>query len=86
MSFLEKYLAGWQFRSRTPSYAPGDELVVNVTDVDDDTSLVQVGDTRLKLDERVPTGARVSVRVTAFDEETHRGDAELLEVLDTADF
>jgi hypothetical protein len=24
--------------------------------------------------------------VTAFDEETHRGDAELLEVLDTADF
>jgi hypothetical protein len=86
MSLFEKYFAGWRFRSRTPAYDPGDELVADVTSVDGERSVVRIGDTRLDLDERVPADTRVRLRVTAFDETTHRGEAELLAVLRSHEF
>jgi hypothetical protein len=86
MSRFEKYFAGWRFRTRRPSYEPGDELVADVTGADGETSVVRIGDTRLDLDEAVPADTRVRVRVTDFDETTHRGEAELLAVLGTHEF
>ncbi|SDF77956.1 DUF7513 family protein [Halorientalis regularis] len=86
MSSLEKFLAGWRFRSRTPTFESGVELVAYVTDADGGTSVLRIGDSRLELDEHVPEDAQVRVRVTAFDDETHRGEAELLDVLGTATF
>jgi hypothetical protein len=86
MSALEKFLAGWQFRSRTPSFEPGAEVVAYVTDTDGAESVLRIGDSRLELDEQLPADAKVRVRVTAFDDGTHRGEAELLEVLGTATF
>jgi hypothetical protein len=86
MSLFEKYFAGWRFRSRTPSYEPGDDLVANVTGDDGGTSIVRIGDTHLELDESVPADTRIRLRVTDFDPATHRGQAELLAVLDTYEF
>ena len=86
MSLLEKYFAGWRFRTRTPAYEPGDDLVANVTSDNGETSTVRIGDTRLELDEAVPADTRVRLRVTDFDPATHRGRAELLAVLDTYEF
>ncbi|RXK51235.1 DUF7513 family protein [Halorientalis pallida] len=86
MSSLEKFLAGWRFRSRRPTFEPGAELVAYVTDADGGTSVLRIGDSRLELDESVPADTQVRVRVTAFDEETHRGEADLLDVLGTATF
>lgn len=86
MSPFEKFLAGWQFRSRAPAFEPGAELVAYVTDADGGTSVLRIGDSRLELDEHVPEDTQVRVRVTAFDDESHRGQAELLDVLGTATF
>jgi hypothetical protein len=86
MSLRKKYLAGWRFRSRNPSFEPGAELVAYVTDTDGEESVVRIGDSRLELDDGVPADAKIRLRVTAFDDETHRGEAELLEVLGTATF
>lgn len=86
MSLREKYFAGWRFRTRTPSFAPGAELTVYVTGRDGETSVVRIGDSVLRLDEPVPSDTQVRVRVTAFDEGTHEGEAELLDVLGTAAF
>ena len=86
MSPFEKFLAGWRFRSRKPTFEPDTELVAYVTDADGGTSVLRIGDSRLELDEHVPADTQVRVRVTAFDDETHRGEAELLDVLGTATF
>jgi hypothetical protein len=86
MSSLEKFLAGWRFRARKPTFEPGAELVAYVTDADGGTSVLRVGESRLELDEHVPEDTQVRVRVTAFDDGTHRGEAELLDVLGTATF
>jgi hypothetical protein len=86
MSLLEKYFAGWRFRSKTPAFDPGSELVAFVTRSDGETSVVRIGDSLLTLEEHVPADTRVRVRVTEFDTASHEGRAELLETLDTATF
>ncbi|WP_424018588.1 DUF7513 family protein [Halorientalis pallida] len=86
MSSLGKFLAGWRFRSRTPTFEPGAELVAYVTDADGGTSVLRIGDSRIELDDHVPEDTQVRVRVTAFDDATNRGEAELLDVLGTATF
>ncbi|AQL44077.1 hypothetical protein BV210_15805 [Halorientalis sp. IM1011] len=86
MSLREKYLAGWRFRTRAPVFEPGEELLAYVTDADGGTSVVRIGDSVLELDDDVPADAKVRIRVTDFDAETHRGEAELLDVVGTATF
>ncbi|KTG10206.1 hypothetical protein AUR64_11510 [Haloprofundus marisrubri] len=46
---LGKLFAGWTFRTSTPSYDVGDELVAYVTGVDGAGPRVRVGDTVLRL-------------------------------------
>lgn len=86
MSFREKYLAGWQFRTRTPAFEPGEELTVYVTGQDGETSVARVGDSVLRLADSVPADTRVRIRVTDFDADTHAGEADVLDVLGTATF
>ena len=77
---LDKLFAGWGFRTRTPEYTVGDELVVFVTGYED-APIVRIGDTTLRL----PDGdtslvdERIRVRVTSFDAETHTGSAERID-------
>ena len=79
---LEKFLAGFEFRTSRPSFEPGNEHSGFVTGQDGDTSLIRVGDTVLRLDdESVPTDARVRFLVTSFDGGSSTGEAELLEVV-----
>ncbi|MFC7027883.1 hypothetical protein ACFQJ5_10175 [Halomicroarcula sp. GCM10025324] len=86
MSLLEKYFAGWQFRSKTPTFEPGDVIVAFVTRTDGDRSIVRIGDSLLTLDQHVPADTRVRLRVTDFETSSNEGRAELVETLDTATF
>ncbi|USZ68889.1 hypothetical protein NGM10_03925 [Halorussus salilacus] len=81
MSFLDKYLAGWGFRSHTPSFDPGEEITVFVTGHDGDTPVARVGNTILRV-ENAPADAvdaRVRLRVESFDDDAHTGTATYLE-------
>ncbi|WP_117591365.1 DUF7513 family protein [Haloprofundus halophilus] len=92
---FRKLLAGWTFRTSTPSYDVGDRLVAYVTGVDGDTPVVRIGDTVLRLAttaddvELDPDGElldrKVRIRVDSFDAASHRGTAELLAVLDRSE-
>jgi hypothetical protein len=77
---LDKLFAGWGFRTRTPEYAPGDELVVYVTGYED-APIVRIGDTALRLADGDPSlvDERIRIRVTAFDADTHTGSAERID-------
>ncbi|KPN31384.1 hypothetical protein SY89_02128 [Halolamina pelagica] len=79
MSRFDAFLAGFEFRTATPQYEPGDELPVIITGRDGDDALVRIGDTRLRLpDTDVAVDDEVRIRVTAFDADDATGEAELL--------
>lgn len=88
MSLLEKYLAGWTFRSTTPSFEPGEELSLFVTGYENGVAVARVGDTRLRLPD-APSGLtdkRVRLRVTAFDDDRHVGEATYEETVGESAF
>ena len=79
---FEQFLAGLEFRTNRPRFEPGDEHTGFVTGVDNGTPLIRVGDTVLRLDgASVPIDTEVNFRVTAFDDATATGDAELIDVV-----
>jgi hypothetical protein len=81
MSLLDKYLAGWGFRSHTPSFDPGQEITVFVTGYDGDSPVARVGDTVLRV-ENAPADAvdaRVRLRVESFDQSDYTGTATYLD-------
>jgi predicted thioesterase len=80
MTRLRKYTAGVGFRTNTPGFDAGDEVAVFVTDVESGTPVARVGDSKLRIGNAAPDlrGKRVVLRVTAFDDGTHVGDAEYL--------
>ncbi|WP_336022389.1 DUF7513 family protein [Halobellus salinisoli] len=84
MSRLEMFLAGLQFRSSKPSFEVGEEVPVFVTDRSDSGLRARVGDTVLELSDVDPSllDAKVRIEIESFDEETHRGTARVLEVLE----
>lgn len=89
MSFLEKYTAGWTFRTTTPSFEAGDEVELFVTGREDGVQIARVGDSKLRLDEDAPTGLldkRVRMRVTSFDDGAHVGEAEYVETVGESAF
>jgi hypothetical protein len=82
MSILEKYLAGWTFRSNKPSFDVGDEVELFVTGRENGAQIARVGDSKLRLDGDAPDGLldkRVRLKVTSFDDGDHVGEAEYLE-------
>jgi hypothetical protein len=84
MSRFEKLFAGLTFRTRTPEYEPGQEIVAFVTGRNAEGLLVRVGDTVLELPgaESDLLERRVRVEVLEFDTASHRGRGQVLEVLD----
>ncbi|WP_338729289.1 hypothetical protein [Haladaptatus sp. DJG-WS-42] len=76
MSFLSDL-----FRTSTPSFDPGDEFSVFITGFNHSGAVARVGDTMLYVDgaTQAHVDQKVTVRVTAFDESTHEGEAELLD-------
>ncbi|WP_330630555.1 DUF7513 family protein [Halocatena halophila] len=83
MSLLEKYLKGWQFRTNTPAFEPGESVELFVFDVIDGTPVASVGDTKLFIEDAPPelAGSRAIVEITSFDDQEHTGSAKLLERL-----
>ncbi|MFA1610738.1 DUF7513 family protein [Halobellus rubicundus] len=88
MSLLEKYTKGWSFRSNTPSFDEGDEISVFVTGVEDGEPVARIGDSKLRVTggSRNLVDKRVLLRVTAFDDGEHVGEAEYLETVGESAF
>ncbi|MCO8244420.1 MULTISPECIES: hypothetical protein [unclassified Haladaptatus] len=84
MSLLDKYLAGWSFRTSTPTFEVGEEIDVYLTGQRNGTATARVGDTILRV-EGAPPGKvddRVRLRVEEFDANEHRGRATFVETID----
>lgn len=81
MSLLEKYLKGWRFRTNQPSFEPGEEMQLYVTDVEDGTPIARIGDSFIHITDgsAALVDTRVRVRVERFDDDTHTGSATMLE-------
>lgn len=85
MSFLSKYLRGWQFRTTHPTLQPGSEVNVFLTEYDpgEEMGVAFVGDTRLYVKNARPEHVekRVRVAVEEFDAEESVGHGEFVEVV-----
>jgi hypothetical protein len=84
MSLLEKYLAGWSFRTNKPEFETGEEIDVYLTDQRNGTATARVGDTVLRVDGAPPgkVDDRVRLRVEEFDANDHTGRATFVEAID----
>jgi|GEM_PF-362368 len=85
---LESFFAGVGFRTNTPSFDAGEEITAFVTGVEDGTAIARVGDSKLRIAD-APTDAvdtLVRLRVEAFDDDTHVGQAEYLETVGASSF
>lgn len=88
MSVMEKWLAGWTFRTARPDYEPGEEIEVMVTSMQGDRAKARIGDSVLRI-----TGApedalntRVLVEVDEWDSEDHIGEGTYLETVGESAF
>ncbi|MFC3478525.1 DUF7513 family protein [Halobacterium litoreum] len=88
MSLLKKYTKGWSFRTNKPGFDEGDELSVFVTGTEDGVAIARIGDSKLRLPDAPEdlVDKRVRLRVTAFDENDHTGEAEYLETVGESAF
>lgn len=85
---MDKFLAGFNFRTKTPSFEAGQTIEVMVTGEDEEGHVARIGDTILRV-EGAPDGAvdtRIHARVTDFDESAHRGTAEYIETVGQSSF
>jgi hypothetical protein len=88
MSFVDKYMAGWKFRTTTPDYDPGEEIEVMVTSMKDGKAKARIGDSVLRIKD-APEGAlnmRLLVEVDEWDTEDHIGEATYLETIGESAF
>lgn len=83
MSRLDAFFKGWSFRTNKPTFEVGRELAAFVTgyDTEEDTALVRIGDTVLRIPDGSPdiVDTRVRLRVEEFDDADHTGRAIVLE-------
>lgn len=82
------FLEGFSFRTKTPSFEPGQEIEVMVTGRTDEGFIARVGDTILHV-EGAPEGSidtRIRARVTDFDDEAHTGTIEFIEKIGESSF
>lgn len=77
MSLLEKWLAGWSFRTRTPAFDPGRSIEVMVTAMDGDHAIARIGDSTFQIDgtpnDALHTGVLVDIEQWEADTNTGRG-------------
>jgi hypothetical protein len=88
MSFVDKYMTGWKFRTTTPDYDPGETIEVMITSMSDGKAKARIGDSVLRIKE-APEGSenmRVLVEVDEWDTEDHIGEATYLETIGESAF
>lgn len=88
MSIVEKYLAGWEFRTRNPDYEVGETIEVMVTSMIDGKAKARIGDSILRIKD-VPEGSenmRVTVEIEEWDTEDHIGEGTYLETVGESAF
>ncbi|SEW04093.1 DUF7513 family protein [Halobacterium jilantaiense] len=88
MSVLEKYLAGWTFRSNYPTFDAGDEVELFVTGREDGGQIARVGDSKLRIADAPGDllDKRVRLKITSFDDDAHVGEAEYVETVGESAF
>ncbi|WP_396612757.1 hypothetical protein ACH9L7_05645 [Haloferax sp. S1W] len=86
MSRLDKLLAGWTFRTATPTFEPGEVITAFVSDNDGNDIIVRIGDSILRIegDTEAQAETKVSLKVTSFDAQNYVGTAEIVEILSEA--
>ncbi|MEF8881238.1 MAG: hypothetical protein V5A34_01780 [Halapricum sp.] len=88
MSILQKWLAGWSFRTSTPDFEPGLTIEVMVTAVDDGHATARIGDSTLRID-GAPADAlytRILVEIDAWDVDANAGESTYLETVGKSSF
>ena len=88
MSMLDKYLAGWSFRTKLPDFDPGEEIEVMVTAMEDGAAKARIGDSVLHIND-VPGNLlhkRVLVKVDDWDRDGHHGEGTYLETTGESSF
>ncbi|WP_435194966.1 DUF7513 family protein [Natronomonas sp. EA1] len=82
MSRFSAFLAGLSLRSSKPTFDAGQEFSAFVTGHNGTTPLVRIGDSVLRVGnadtDDLPVDVRARFRVTAFDDDRHEGELELL--------
>jgi hypothetical protein len=90
MSIFSKFLTGVSFRTTTPTFEPGEEIEVYVTELDEESGelVAQVGETRLHFEngEADIVGCRVLAKVESFDDTEHRGRLTHVKTLSQGSF
>ncbi|APE95831.1 DUF7513 family protein [Halodesulfurarchaeum formicicum] len=88
MSVLEKWLAGWTFRTAKPDYEPGEKIEVMVTSMQNGKAKARIGDSVLRIKEVPEDGlnTRVMVKVDEWDTEDHIGEGTYLETVGESAF
>jgi hypothetical protein len=88
MSFVDKYMAGWKFRTTTPDYDAGETIEVMVTSMKEGKAKARIGDSVLRIKD-APEGSinkRLLVEVDEWDTEDHIGEATYLETIGESAF
>lgn len=80
MSMFETFFKGFSFRSSYPDFEQDQEVSAYMTGYDEEreAGIVRVGDTILEVPDATPDllDQELQLRITDFDQRTHRGRAE----------
>jgi hypothetical protein len=88
MSFVEKYMSGWKFRTTTPDYEVGETIEAMITSMPDGKAKARIGDSVLRIQD-APEDAlntRVLVEIDEWDTEDHIGEGTYLETVGESAF
>ncbi|EMA03597.1 DUF7513 family protein [Haloferax denitrificans] len=83
MSRLDKLLAGWTFRTATPTFEPGEVITAYVSERNGDGLTVRIGDSVIRVEDGGDAAVEDKVRleVTSFDATNHVGTGDVVELL-----
>jgi hypothetical protein len=83
MSRLAAFRKGLTFRTNRPTFEPGREFKAFVTGYENETALVRLGDSVLRIPDASSNllDTQVRIRVEKFDDNDHTGRATVLEEL-----
>ncbi|MFW6060020.1 MAG: DUF7513 family protein [Phycisphaeraceae bacterium] len=83
MSAWRSLITGWSFRTSTPDFEVGQRIRAYLSNYDEQekVGVARIGDTLLKVRGVGPAQVEqlVELRVTQFDAQAHRGEAERVE-------
>ncbi|ADQ69293.1 hypothetical protein G3I44_18245 [Halogeometricum borinquense] len=88
MSLLEKYLAGFQLRSRKPTFEPGTRVSVFITGQDGTDLVARVGDSKIRITDAPVEylNDRVLVEIDEFDDNDHVAEGTFIEKVGESSF